>query len=195
MSLGMISIRESTKTVRSGVAYSNHEPQGWWTNMRAPTGTSASTAWVTPGGAWLSRSFGRHQGRRTRTATSIAAMTPTAGAFGSRPGCSGAIAGAGNSSARITGVTIAHQTIARCADIASMKKTPSHSSVVHRVAVPRRARTATTASAEPIMNRPETSVAVTGAHSLIVLRMIGLVDRSYAYRQTSTPNGFSSVAA
>ena len=103
--------------------------------------------------------------------------------------------GAGNSSARITGVTIDHQTIARCADIASMKKTPSQSSVVHRVGVARRARTATTASAEPIMNKPETSVAVTGAHSLIVLRMIGLVDRSYAYRHASTPNGFSSVAA
>src|SRR5437879_4558261 len=119
---------------------------------------------------------------------------PTAGALGSLPGEAASTLGAGNSSARITGVAIDHQTIARCADIASIKKTPSHSSVVQRVCVPRRARTATTASAEPIMNRPETSVAVTGAHSLIVLRMIGLVDRSYAYRQASTPKGFRSVA-
>src|SRR5213080_1460352 len=95
-------------------------------------------------------------------------MMPTAGAFGSLPGCSGTAVGAGNSSARITGVTIDHQTIARCADIASMKNTPSHSSVVHRVAVPRRARTATTASAEPIMNSPETSVAVTGSALAVV---------------------------
>ena len=122
-------------------------------------------------------------------------MIPTAGALGSLPEGVASAAAAGNSSARITGATIAHHTIARCADIASMKNTASQSSVVHRVCVPRRARIATTASAEPIMNRPETSVAVTGAHSLIVSRMIGLVERSYAYRQTSTPNGFSNVAA
>src|SRR5512132_2583106 len=150
---------------------------------------------VIPGGAWLRRSFGRHQGSRTTTATSFAAMIPTAGALGSLPEGVASTGAAGNSSARITGATIAHQTIARCADIASRKNTPSQSSVVQRVGVPRRARIATTASAEPIMNKPETSVAVTGAHSLIVSRMMGLVERSYAYRHTSTPNGVSNVAA
>src|SRR5258705_9619286 len=98
------------------------------------------------------------------------------------------------SDARTTGATMPHHTIARCADRASKKKMPSVRSEVHGVGSDLRMRKSATARAEPIANQPGTVASVRGAHSEMVSRMTGLVDRSYAYVQTRRPNGFASVA-
>ena len=79
-----------------------------------------------------------------------------------------------------TGVTMPHQTIARCADSASRKNTPRVRRDVHGVGSRRRTRKTTTANADRIVNHPGTVASVSGAHSLIVSRITGLVARSTA---------------
>ncbi len=77
-----------------------------------------------------------------------------------------------------TGVTSPHHTIARCAAIARMKNSASVSSGIHGTGRVRRAKYPATSSPDTIMNQPEACASVTGAHSLIVLRITGFVERS-----------------
>ena len=103
-------------------------------------------------------------------------MIVKAGTGDSAVACRG-LAGA-SSPATTIGRTRPHQTIARWAESARYRNTPSVSRSVHGIACRRRAMKAMNSASDPNTAQPAMPSIDVGSHSVIVVRMMGLVERS-----------------
>ncbi len=88
-----------------------------------------------------------------------------------------------------------HQATPRTAYVPMRKNTPSQARAGQAVICPRRAMSATTASAEAKNRIPCTSRSEVGCHSVIRWVTCGLIERPIAYAQTAGPVGVRQAAS